>query len=171
MEKSQRRETSKHREAFEAWYAAARSFRQISPKLAVPRRTLFDWADAFDWHDRADARDHEAQRIADEEAAKERAARQKRRRKAGELLAVRGMEFLHKNQFDNAADAIRAIKYGTEIERKEDGIPDWVLMILNADDSALEMMSKYFGGPDAASSDASALIGEELLPALQSTLA
>lgn len=140
-----KRETARHRDAFEAWYAANRSFRQTSPKVAVPQRTLFGWAEAFNWHERADARDAAAARIADEEAAKERAERQKRRRQAGELMAARGREFFSRYGIESARDAIQAIKAGTEIERKEDGVPDWVLMILNADPSDLEKMGKLLG--------------------------
>ncbi len=155
------RETAKHREAFEAWYAVNREFGKIWRKLAIPERTLRNWAKWFEWHELADARDVEAQRIADEEAAKERAERQKRRRRAAELLTARGVKFFSTNEIDTPRDAIQAIKAGLENERKEDGVPDWVLMILNAKPEDLEAMGRLFGSSlaDAAetSSDADSL--------------
>jgi transposase len=144
------KETSRHQDAFEAWYESGRSFRTVSENLGIKRSTFYDWADRFDWHERADKRDAEAARIADEEAAKERAERQKRRRQSGELLAIRGREFFKTYSIDNARDAIQAIKIGTEIERKEDGVPDWVLLILNADTDDLEKMASILGGPVTA---------------------
>src|SRR6476646_11093723 len=105
-----KRETAKHRDAFEVWYAANREFRKASQNLAVPERTLYDWAKWFDWHKVADQRDQDAQRIADEEAAKERALRQKRRRQAAELMTARGVEFFKDNKIDNPSAAIQAIK-------------------------------------------------------------
>lgn len=159
-----RRETAKHLEAFEAWYAASRNFRKISENLGIKSSTLYDWADNFDWHERADARDNEAKRIADEEAARERAKRQKLRRQAGELLAARGREYFAKNAIDSPRDAIQAIKYGTEIERKEDGIPDWVLMILNANEDDLKAMAQHVGqsltAGETAGEDAGGLSAE-----------
>lgn len=150
-----KRETAKHRDAFEAWYDAGRNFTKVSNQLTVSRPSLYAWADAFNWHERADARDAESARIADEEAAKERAARQKRRRQAGELMSARGLEFFKKFEIDSARDAIQAIKAGTEIERKEDGVPDWVLMILNADSNQLDSIAKGIGISPAAPAEAS----------------
>lgn len=152
---AQQRETARHRDAFEAWYAASRNFRKVSENSGIKSSTLYDWADRFEWHERADGRDSKAAQIADEEAAKERAARQIRRRQSGELLALKGRQFFKDYPIDSARDAIQAIKAGTEIERKEDGVPDWVLMILNADTNDLEAMGKVLGASFAAGAAAS----------------
>lgn len=139
------RETSKHIDAFEAWYENGRNFTRTSQNCTISRRSLFTWADDFDWHERADARDIEVKRLADAEAVKERADRQRRRRQAAELLTARGVEWMRTFKIENARDAIMAIKIGIEIERKEDGIPDWVMFILNADNETLDVMAKQLG--------------------------
>jgi hypothetical protein len=149
-----RKETSKHLEAFDVWCESGRNFTFTSQKCTVSRRALYDWADAFNWHERADARDAEVRRLADEQATRDRAERQKRRRRAAELLTARGVEFFKKNKIDSPRDAIQAIKYGTEIERKEDGVPDWVMLILNANPEDLEAMAKFFGVPVAGADSA-----------------
>jgi len=139
------RETSKHLEAFEAFYAAGRNFTKVSNQVTVSRKSLYHWADAFNWHERADGRDAETQRIVDAESAKERAERQKRRRRAAELLTARGVEFLSNFKIETARDAIQAIKIGLEMERREDALPDWVLLILGAPSDELESMGKLLG--------------------------
>ncbi len=144
------KETSRHRDAFEAWYGQSRNFRKITESLGIKSSTLYDWADRFDWHERADNRDAMAQEYADVEAAKDRAARQKKRRQAGELMSMRGMEFFAQNKIDSAKDAIQAIKGGTEIERREDGVPDWVIQILNADPNELEKLARDIANLDAS---------------------
>ena len=152
------KETSRHRDAFEQWYSLERNWTKSAQNSTVSRRLLYSWADTFNWLDRADKRDAMAQRIIDEEAAKERADRQKRRRMAGELLTARGLEYLREHPLETAADAIRAIKAGTEIERKEDGVPDWVLMILNADPSTLEAMGKTLGATLSGATEAGGIL-------------
>jgi hypothetical protein len=147
-------ETGKHREAFEVWYSQNRSFVLTVPKVSASDRTLRNWASAFEWHQRADERDARAQVIADEAAARERAERQIKRRQAGELLAEKGRAFFAEEGIDNARDAMQAIKIGTEIERKEDGVPDWVLLILNANSNELEQMGKRLGSAFAAGATA-----------------
>lgn len=139
------KEASRHLEAFEAWYESGRNYTKASSLLTVTRASLYQWADKFNWHERADARDQNAQQIADEEAAQEKAKRAKKRRQAAELMTARGVEFFTKNEIDNAGAAIQAIKNGLENERKEDGVPDWVLMILNANTDDLETMAKSLG--------------------------
>lgn len=152
---AKRRETSTHREAFEDWYAAGRSVgnAKICEKLQVNPATIYRWMEWFNWHERADVRDAEAQRIADAEAIKERAERQKRRRQAAELLTQKGMEFFNENDIDTPSVAIQAIKAGLENERKEDGVPDWVLMILNADESELEKLARDLANSVACSEE------------------
>ena len=161
---AKRRETIKHLEAFEAWYAEGRSFRRISQNLAVPERTLYGWGEWFNWHERADKRDEQARRIADEEAAKERAERQRKRREAASLLVQRGAEYFQEKEIEDPKDAIQAIKAGTEIERKEDGLPDWVLMILNASPDDLQAIERSLtsslAGGEAAGEDVDSLSPE-----------
>jgi hypothetical protein len=143
------RETAKHHDAFEAWYENARNFRITAEKCSVSERSLFIWAGAFDWHERAHVRDAEVKRVADAEAVQARADRARRRRQAAELLTARGVEWLRTYKIENAKDAIMAIKIGIEIERKEDGIPDWVMLILNASPDDLAAIEQQLSSPVA----------------------
>ncbi len=136
------RETFRHREAFEAWYAVARNYTKTCQKVTVSRKVLYDWAERFAWHQRADRRDREAQRIADGAATVALAQRIEAQRKAGTALRLRGMEYLSKHEITNARDALTAIKIGIEIERQADLLPDWVFAILSADAAELESQCK-----------------------------
>lgn len=132
------RETARHLAAFEAWYAADRNTLQTSAELGVPRTTLQDWMDWFGWRARADQRDREAAEIAEKLAIKRRAAMLERHRKAAELLTTRGMEFFEQKEIEKASDATAAIKAGVELERQAEGMPDWVLAVMNADETSLD---------------------------------
>ncbi len=142
--KTKPRETARHLEAFESWYEAKRSFRQISPELAVPQRTLFGWAENFNWHQRADERDRAAQSIVDSRAIQDRAKRIEDQRRAGSLLRTRGVEYLAENKISDERAAIGAIKTGTDIERQADGLPDYIVAIMNLSPDAKDEISAEF---------------------------
>jgi len=139
---SKHRETQKHQSAFEAWYEAGCSFRKISQILAVPERTLYDWAKWFDWHDRASRRDAEIRRLTDQATIRECARRVEEHLKSGTLLRTRGTEYLLNNKISTAREALQAIRIGIEIERQADPFPDWVLRVLNADDHELDELER-----------------------------
>lgn len=132
------RETAKHREAFEAWYAADRQVRNILQNLAVPERTLYQWIEWFGWHERADKRDRDAAEIAERNAVKRKGAMLLRHQKAGELLVTRGIEFFEQKAIEKASEATAAIKVGVELERQAEGMPDWVVSVMNADERDLD---------------------------------
>lgn len=134
---AQRRETAKHHSAFEAWYAADRDFTKAAENCTVTSRSLREWAVWFDWPTRADYRDREAAEKADRDAIKRRAEMLKRHRQAAELLTRRGIEHFAKNEIERANDAISAIKTGVEMERQAEGMPTWVVELLNADEDQL----------------------------------
>ena len=136
--KPQTRETSRHKDAFEAWYDAARNFRITAENCSVCERSLYSWSEKFGWHERADRRDLEAARIVDAAQTQAVADRLKRQRQAGELLRERGVEYLLAHPIDSARDAIAAIKAGIEIEQRADLLPDWVLAVLSATPDELE---------------------------------
>jgi len=112
------RETGRHREAFEAWYAADRDYRQSSEKLSIPAGTLRTWGAWFGWRERADRRDGESQAIADRAASRRRAATLQRHQEAAALLITRGVEWLEAHAITTAAEAIRAIASGIKLERE-----------------------------------------------------
>jgi hypothetical protein len=131
------RETAKHLDAFETWYALHRDYRITSENLAIPQGTLRTWGDWFHWTERADKRDREAAAKAEKDAIRRRAEMLKRHRQAGELMTRRGIEFFAKKEIDRAQDATQAIKAGVELERQAEGMPTWVVEILNADEQQL----------------------------------
>ena len=131
------RETARHLEAFEAWYAAAQNWSIVAQNRTISRSLLYDWADKFNWHARADERDRKAAELADAAAVRERAKRLEDQRKAGTLLRSRGVEYLAKHEIEDERAAIAAIKTGTEIERQSDGLPQWILAVVNANPDEL----------------------------------
>jgi hypothetical protein len=62
------KETAKHRHAFESFYVSNRDFAKVSQNLPINVWTLRNWAEKYDWHMRADMRDHEAARLAEQQA-------------------------------------------------------------------------------------------------------
>jgi transposase-like protein len=82
-------ETSRHREAFEAWIKAGRRFPKISKRFGVTERTLRNWAKWFRWRQRADLRDREAAIEADRRAIRAKARQiQAARQAEAERLAA-----------------------------------------------------------------------------------
>jgi hypothetical protein len=135
-------ETTRHKDAFELWYANNRSFSKIRQQVAVPERTFFNWVEWYGWHARADARDAEAAAIADREAIQRRAEMLRRHRQAGELLTRRGMEYYARQAVAKGTEAIAAIGKGVELERTAEGLPAYVAGILTANDEQLAVMER-----------------------------
>ena len=82
----------------------------------------------------------------------------KRHRQAAELMQRRGIERLAKNEIASDRDALAAIKEGVSLERQVEGMPSWVVEILNADESELQRRyaeldarrrAAMAGGPDS----------------------
>lgn len=130
-------ETARHHEAFEVWYEADRDFDKVGKTLTVSRQTVYNWADWFGWAERADRRDSEVQALAARQAIKRKADLLKRQQRAGELMTRRGVEWFAKNEIGTAKDATAAVKTGIELERQAEGLPDWVVEILNAPEEQL----------------------------------
>lgn len=64
-------------------------------------------------------------------------------RKSGTLLRTRAMQhFAEKDfKFKRSGEAIAAMRVGIEIERQADGLPSYVMEILNASEPELERMA------------------------------
>lgn len=138
MEPRIHRETARHHQAFEAWYNANRYFQGITKSYQITEKTARNWADRFDWQARADARDREAADKADRDAIKRRAAMLTRCRQAGELMVARGVERLQKGPIETDGAALSAIVRGIEVWRTAEGLPAWLLGILNGNEDDLE---------------------------------
>lgn len=131
------RETDAHLKAFEAWYEAGRDAPKVAETCRIAERTVRAWEARFGWNDRADKRDAAAAKKADREAIDRRAQMLRRHRQAAELLQARGIEHFRDRKVERANDAISAIKTGVDLERQAEGMPAWVVEILNADEDTL----------------------------------
>lgn len=156
------RETGRHRRLFETWYLADRNFvaacrrwQENNPsEPAVPERTLRHWANAFGWHDRADDRDAEADAKAHREAVRRRADILSRHALIGKTLSSKGVAFYadKETKIRDVGEALAAIRLGVEIERKAEGMPEWLVRVMSMDDD--QLIREYgrvvaqIGGPD-----------------------
>jgi len=164
----QHRETSRHKAAFEQFYASERDCRKVAEAFAVSQKTAQNWADWFDWRAQADRRDREAAEKADRDAIRRRAAMLTTCRQAGELMVMRGVERLRKGALETDGAALSAITRGIEVWRTAEGLPTWLLGVLNGTEDDLERTYRELderrraamvGGPTPAG-------GTEILPAL-----
>lgn len=128
-------------EAFAFWYAADRDYQRTAQYAQVTETTVYSWHARHGWALRAASLDEEAEALARQQMVNRRAAMLTRHQQLGELLGVRGGEYLAANRIDNARDAIVAIKTGIEIERTTEGLPQWVERIINANDE--ELLERY----------------------------
>ncbi len=136
-----RRETAKHHAAFWTWYELERRHAETKSKLSVENNTLNSWIKKFGWHERADRLDAKAQAKLEAKAVNERARRQaqmteRHYRFGGGLISV-GSKYLEKKGVDNGAQAIMAVKTGVEIQRKAEGMPDWLIKIAGMSEDEL----------------------------------
>lgn len=132
------RETPRQRQAFEAWYAADCSAPKIAETFRVNERCIREWAERYGWHARADARDAEAQVKVDRDAITRRVAMLKRHREAAEVAFRRSVQGLAEHKPDSFRDAMGGLKTSIDLERQVDGLPDYVLQILNAGPEELD---------------------------------
>jgi prefoldin subunit 5 len=121
------------------------------------------WCDQGEWRARCAAYDahleREARQLAERETIKRRAAMLKRHQQAGELLTSRGVEFFVKQKVESARDAIAAVGKGVDLERQAEGLPDWVIEVMNAPAEVLDeriaelecrRRAAFAGVPDSA---------------------
>jgi hypothetical protein len=136
------RETAKHREAFLAWYEEGRHYSQTKAKLKVSDPTLTRWIAEFNWHERADKLDEKAQAKIDAKLINERVKRLAKMNEnhfqIGNGLLKRSSEYLQNNEFKNANEAIAGAKAAVEIQRKAEGLPDWLLEITEMNEDELQ---------------------------------
>jgi hypothetical protein len=101
---------------------------------------LYEWAIKYGWLDEARRRD----RIAEEKLAKDAIARKVKlteaKRKAGELQYLLGQNALvtKKVECKSVSDAINLIEKGFALASQAEGLPDWVGIVLNADEDDLK---------------------------------
>lgn len=117
-----------------AWKRYANSDAQVSGYFRA-------WSAHFDWVERAlqydDYIEREARKKFEREAINRKVDMLKRHALAGKVLQRKGVEYIDRQGIDKSADAISAISKGIEIERKSEGLPDYLFEVMNADDNDL----------------------------------
>jgi len=118
---------------FQVWYRAgrpvARKLLDSAPPDLEGRKprlaTLKLWIDKKDWDIRADELDAEVMDKVNKNAIKDKIRMLENHAKVGARLVAKGMEFLDDSEhgITKAADAIRAIIQGAELERSSRGLP------------------------------------------------
>ncbi len=156
-----RPQAPKHEAAFQLWYAdPERNFRRVSETFNVTERTIHNWKDRYKWLDRAAALDAEARRKADALNIKRQADMLQRQATQGRNLSILGANYFatHQEAIDNARDAIMAIKIGQELERRAEGLPDWIADLLGKTDE--ELLREYTANSATAQGADSEAVGK-----------
>lgn len=134
------RATPKREQAFQVWYNdPRRGVGKTAIVVGVSERTIERWMLAHDWRGRAARMDAEARRLTDIANIQRQAEMLRRQAMQGRNLAQVGANFFAANPagITEARDAINAIKIGHELERKAEGLPDWIVDLLGKSDDEL----------------------------------
>lgn len=129
-----------HEKAFQLWYAdPKRHVPKVAETFRVSERTIRNWQVKYKWRERAAAMDAEARDLADAANVKRQADMLQRHAMQGRNLAATGTNWFatHPEGIDNGRDAITAIKIGQELERKAEGLPEWILGLMGKTDDEL----------------------------------
>jgi hypothetical protein len=131
------KENSEHMRLFEIWYACNRNSNRAAKQAGYGHVTIRRYREWFDWERRADERDKAFQTVADKAAIHRQTEMLDKHFTAGNSLIDRGLEYLQKYEIDNARDAINAIRVGIEVQRRNQGLPDWIAQIASSGDDEL----------------------------------
>lgn len=137
--------------------------RQLSKSLALIQR----WSAQYAWVERVavyDAYiDAQARKQLERDAIKRKADMLKRHALLGKVLQQKSAAYLDKHGIDRSSDAIAAARVGVDMERKAEGLPEYLMEVMNADDSELarqyaELLAQvsHSGSGDAEAGDAPA---------------
>ncbi len=130
-------EREHHRSAFTCWYDFDRHFKRTADALEVSEKTVYEWANDFNWRVKADELDAARERDSHKAAVRRQKALLEKQIKAGDLLRLRGMEYLSTTKISRTADAIKAITTGIELERQAEGLPSYLLDLTMKSDEDL----------------------------------
>lgn len=144
-----------------------RSNVKVAETLGKSVTLMNRWSGAYAWVERARLYDSfiaaEAQKKTERDAITRKAKMLERHAGMGRVLQSKALEHLQKtNSIDKATDAIAAAKLGVEMERKAEGLPEWILEVVNADETELTRqyngllaeIGGYRGGDETAGDDA-----------------
>lgn len=96
------------------------------------------WAVTYEWVERTRAYDQyidaQAQKKAERDAITRKAKMLERHAALGRVLQTKAIEHLQANKIDQPKDAIAAARLGVDLERKSEGLPEYLIEIMNASD-------------------------------------
>lgn len=137
-------ESTKAYEAFSVYrdLGTNRSLDAVAQKLKKSATIMGRWSSTYDWVNRAIAYDEyidaQARIKLDRDAIKRKADMLKRHAGIGKALQSFGLQHVQTTkQPAKAADAISAIKAGVEIERKSEGLPEYLIEVMEASNDDL----------------------------------
>ena len=138
-------ESDKAFEAFAVYrdMGANRSHDAVAQKLSKSSTIISRWASQHGWRERVSAYDDymdaQARKKFEADTIKRKADMLKRHALTGKILQQKGVDYLTdaKKGIEKSSDAITAISKGIDIERKSEGLPEWIFEVVNADDNEL----------------------------------
>lgn len=171
-------ESSKAYDAFAVYrdMGVNRSTYDAGQKLGKSIAVIQRWSTLHNWVERAAAYDDhvdaEARKLIERDAIRRKADMLKRHADIGRGLQSFGLQYLKdKKKPDKAVDAINSIKSGVEMERKSEGLPEYLIEVMNADDDELArqynaLLAQIGGGGsgDEAPGDSDTGTGDEADP-------
>lgn len=138
-------ESVKAYEAFAIYrdMGVGRSLEAVAQKLNKSVTLMGRWSGQYDWVNRAGAYDDyieaQARKKLERDAIRRKADMLKRHAEIGRFMQSKGVEYLKQgNSLDKASDAIGAIKSGVEMERKSEGLPEYLIEVMSASDDDLQ---------------------------------
>lgn len=124
----QLKETTRHREAFLAWYENDRHFRLTLGKVAVSEPTLMSWIKKFNWHERGDELDRKAFAKLEQKVVEAKAKRTiemvENHFKYGQMLVNVGGNYIsdRNNKIRHHTEAAQLMKLGIDTQRTAEGM-------------------------------------------------
>jgi hypothetical protein len=155
-------ESDKAFEAFTVYrdMGANRSHDAVAQKLSKSSTIISRWASQHGWRERVSAYDDymdaQARKKFEADAIKRKVDMLKRHALTGKILQQKGVDYLSSKGVDRSSDAVAAIKAGVTIERQSEGLPEYMMEIVNADDNEIArqyaaLLASLGNEPDADS--------------------
>lgn len=140
-------EGTKPYEAFSVYrdLGTGRTLEQVAIQLKKSATIMGRWSGEYNWIARAaaydDHIDKQARKKIEADAIKRKAAMLQRHANTGRVLQGKGLEYLQTHGVDRGTDAIRAIVKGVDVERKAEGLPEYLIEVMEASD--IDLVRQY----------------------------
>lgn len=140
------RQAGESDKAFEAFVlyrdiGASRSLDTVAQKLAKSLPLIKRWSAQYGWVERVSAYDDyldaQARKKFEADTIKRKVDMLRRHALTGKILQQKGVDYLSSKGVDRSSDAVAAIKAGVTIERQSEGLPEYMMEIVNADDNEI----------------------------------